>query len=116
MIKHKYGDFEENQVEEYKKRLHSKIHRLLLEKDRNVELYYENNYDKNSFPKFFQAVMKEIDGLNALLFYPEELVEITSLLEAAFQETQKEHFKFQKYRSLMLNAHSLVDKIGGERK
>ena len=55
--------------------------------------------------------MKKLDGLNTLLFCPVEIVSILSLLQAAYNETKKEEFDYQSYRKLILDAHSLVDKI-----
>ena len=55
--------------------------------------------------------MKRIDGLNALLSYPVEIVSIMSILQAAFDESKKEEFDYQSYRKLILDAHSLVDRI-----
>ena len=57
--------------------------------------------------------MLKINGLNELLSYPVEIVEIMSVLEAALLETRKEEFNFQTYRKLIFDAHSLIDKIGG---
>ena len=49
-----------------------------------------------------------------MLFYPVEIVSIMSLLQAAFQETREEPFNYPIYRKLILDAHSLVDKIDEE--
>lgn len=56
--------------------------------------------------------MKKIDGLNRLLFYPTEIVEIMADLEAALAECEKPTFDYREYRKLVLDAHSLVDRIG----
>lgn len=55
--------------------------------------------------------MKRIDGLNTLLSYPVEIISIMSILQAALNETREENFNYQSYRKLVLDAHSLVDKI-----
>ena len=39
------------------------------------------------FEKYFINLMKKIDGLNTLLFYPVEIIAIMSLLQAALNET-----------------------------
>lgn len=65
------------------------------------------------FNKYFDGLMKRMNGLNKLLSYPTEIVAIMSLLEAALIETEKVEFDYQTYRKLVLDAHSLVDKIGG---
>ena len=86
-----YGHFDDLQIEEYKEKLHKEMFWLLLYKD----------------PK----TMKKIDGLNTLLFYPVEIVAIMSLLQAALNETRSDDFNYRSYRKLILDAHSLVDKI-----
>jgi hypothetical protein len=55
--------------------------------------------------------MKEINGLNVILQYPDEIVGIMSMLQAAYLETQETPFNFQNYRKFVLEAHNLVDQI-----
>ena len=55
--------------------------------------------------------MQKINGLNALLFYPKEIVEMMALLEAAYKMSEQDNFDYQLYRKLVLDAHNLVDKI-----
>ena len=106
-MNHLYGEFETQQMEQYKVKLHKDLFWLLLYKDPRTKHKYENvNYDK-----YFIFLMKKIDGLNSLLFYPVELVDLLSLLESAYLETKKEEFDYSIYRKLVLDAHSLVDKI-----
>ena len=57
--------------------------------------------------------MKEIDGLNELLCYPTPIIEICCKLQAAYMESRSEQFDYQVYRKFVLDAHNLVDKIGG---
>lgn len=105
-----YGHFDNEQFEEYKVKLHKELFWLLLYKDPKTEMKYTNiNYDK-----YFSGLMKKIDGLNELLFYPVEIVSIMSLLQAAYKETKKFIFDYPTYRKLILDAHSLVDKINKE--
>lgn len=102
-----YGHFDDNQIEEYKVKLHRELFWLLLYKDPKLEYKYNNiNYDK-----FFTFLMKRLDGLNEILDYPVELVQIMSSLQAAFNEAHKDEFNYKMYRKLILDAHSLVDKI-----
>lgn len=105
MIKTKYGFFSDVQLEEYKTKLHKKIFWLLIYKDPKTCAEYENI----DFEKYFTFLMKEIDGLNKVLFYPKEIIEIMSLLESAFTETKKDSFNYRAYRKLILDAHNLVD-------
>lgn len=102
-----YGTFSEEQMEQYKKQLHSKMFWMLLYKDpKTSEKYSEVNFDK-----YFYNLMREIDGLNILLGYPSEIVGIMSMLEAAHKESLKENFDYSVYRKIVLDAHNLVDKI-----
>lgn len=102
-----YGHFDDEQIERYKVQLHKELFWLLLYKDPKKKEECKNAY----FDKYFDTVMKKMDGLNELLFYPTEIIGIMSLLRAAYKETKKIVFDFQEYRKLILKAHSLVDKI-----
>ena len=104
---HRYGYFDENQFEAFKTKLHKELFWALLYKDPKTC----DQYSYVNFPKFFKGLMRRINGLNSLLFYPSEIVGIMSNLEAAFLETEKDEFDFQIYRKLILDAHALVDKI-----
>ena len=110
MIEHKYGSYSNEQFDEYKTKLHKKIFWLLIYKDPNTKDQFPN-VDTYAFEQYFKHVMLEIDGMNALLFYPVEICSIMSLLESAFHETQKEEFDFKLFRKLILDAHALIDKI-----
>lgn len=104
-----YGWFDEEQFNAFRTKLHKEIFWALLYKDpKTCEQYTHVDYDK-----FYVGLMRRINGLNALLFYPPEIVGIMSNLEAAYLETQKPEFNFQAYRKLILDAHALLDKIGG---
>lgn len=102
-----YGHFDDKQFEKYKVRLHKELFWLLLYKDPKTKDEF-NNID---FEKYFINLMKRIDGLNTLLSYPVEIISIMSILQAALNETREENFNYQSYRKLVLDAHSLVDKI-----
>jgi hypothetical protein len=109
-MKHLYGEFEENQFEEYKKQLHKKLFWLLIYKDPNTKDQFPM-VDDVVFENYFYSVMAEINSLNSLLFYPVELCSIVVLLQEALMETQKDDFNYKAYRKLVLDAHGLVDKI-----
>lgn len=102
-----YGHFDDTQFEEYKEKLHKEMFWLLLYKDPKTKDEFKNV----DFEKYFVNLMKKRDGLNALLSYPVEIVSIMSLLQAALNETRIEEFNYFSYRKLILDAHSLVDKI-----
>lgn len=108
-MRHLYGYFTDEQMENYKIKLHKELFWLLIYQDPETK----NNYLDVDFNKYFDGLMRKISGLNKLLFYPTEIVSIMSLLEAALIESQKEEFNYKTYRKLVLDAHSLVDKIGG---
>ncbi len=106
-MEHKYGYFDEKQFETFKTKLHKELFWLLLYKDpKTAEQYAHVDFDK-----YFCGLMRRINGLNALLFYPSEIVGIMSNLEAAYIEASKDEFDFQVYRKLVLDAHALLDKI-----
>ena len=89
------------------KKSHKEMFWLLLYKDPKTKDEFKNV----DFEKYFINLMKKIDGLNTLLFYPVEIVAIMSLLQAALNETRSDDFNYRSYRKLILDAHSLVDKI-----
>jgi len=106
-MKHKYGTFQNNQFENYKVKLHRDLFFLLLYKDPETSEQFENI----NFEKYFVGLMRKINGLNELLFCPIEIVEMMSLLEAAYQLSCEEDFQYPIYRKLVLDAHNLVDRI-----
>ncbi len=108
-MKHIYGIFSTEQMDDYKVKLHKELFWLLLYKDPKTK----DGYTNVDFNKYFDGLMRKIDGLNELLFYPTEIVAIMSLLEAALIESRKIDFDYKAYRKLILDAHALVDKIGG---
>lgn len=108
-MNHKYGHFNNEQMEKYKVKLHKDLFWLLIYKDPKTKEEFANV----NFDKYFDGLMRKINGLNELLFYPVEIVTIMSLLEAALIETRKEDFDYLAYRKLVLDAHAQIDKIGG---
>lgn len=103
-MKHLYGTFSPTQIKEQKKSLHNSVHWLLIYKEENYE--YLDTY--------FDSLLMRIGGLNDILLEPPELVTLLSLLHAARVEARKEDFEFKKYRKLILDSHSLIDKIKEE--
>ena len=87
-MRHLYGYFTDEQMENYKIKLHKELFWLLIYQDPETK----NNYLDVDFNKYFDGLMRKISGLNKLLFYPTEIVSIMSLLEAALIESQKEEF------------------------
>lgn len=101
--------FSKEQLIEYKEKLHKKLFWLILYKDPKTK----DDYEYVDFDTYFNVLMKELSGFNELLSYPVEMVSILSLLQSAHNETKKDEFNWSMYRRLVLNAHNLVDKIGG---
>lgn len=108
-MQHSYGYFDDGQMENYKTKLHKDVFWLLLYKDPEKI----NDFRNVDYEKYFNSLMLKINGLNSLLSYPVEIVEMMSVLEAALLETRRENFNFRTYRKLIFDAHSLIDKIGG---
>jgi hypothetical protein len=104
-----YGNFSHEQMENYKVKLHKDLFWLLIYKDPKTKEEFANV----DFDKYFDGIMRRINGLNELLFRPTEIVTIMCLLEAALIETRKEDFDYLAYRKLVLDAHAQIDKIGG---
>ena len=110
-MKHCYGEFSEEQFQQYITQLHKKIHWLLLYKDPNLIGVIPDTSDE-SFNKYFKNTMFEISGLNSLLFYPPEICTIMCLLQAAWLSTQHDEFDFKAYRKSILDVHNMIDAIG----
>lgn len=100
-MKHKYGEFDQNQIKDYKKKLHNNIHWLLIYKEENYEFLDE----------YFNSLMLRINGLNRILFYPIYIIELYNVLESAREILNSENFDFKTYRKLILDAHTFIDKL-----
>lgn len=107
-MEYKYGELPIEQINEYKVKLHKKLFWLILYKDPRLYKKYKNV----NFKKYYLRLMGELDGLNQLLSYPVQIVEIMSLLEEAFKITEQDVFNYKKYRKYVLDAHALIDEIG----
>lgn len=103
-----YGQFTDIQLNDYKKKMHKDLFWLLLYKDPKTK----EQYPDVDFNKYFIGIMKKLNGLNELLYFPVEMIDMMSLLQAAYQETKSKTFDYSLYRKLILDAHALVDKIG----
>lgn len=106
-IKYTYGDFTGLQIREIKAKMRRQIFFLLRIVDPDTAKEYE--VDTTAA---IENVLKTYGSLNDLLGYPEEMVEVMVMLNAAFQEYQKgPEFNWQVYRKLILDAGSAVKKI-----
>ena len=102
-----YGEIDSTQFESYKDQLHKKIFWLLLYKDPVTcdEFSYVN------FDKYFNYLMKEIVGQSDMLSNPPELIQMMTMLQAAYNETLNDPFDYKAYRKLVLDAHQVLDRI-----
>ena len=96
------GYYSHVQFESEKKSLHAKIHWLLI--------YKENGYLK--LDAYFVSLLEYISCLNHLFYEPDGIISLLATLQQARIENQKGmNCDFKKYRKLILDAHSQVDKI-----
>lgn len=100
MISYKYGNFTKTQVCSEKEKLRKDIFFLLIIADPKTKKEYEN-YD---IKKSITSILYRLDGMNSLFEYPPELIEVSSLLERALLEINKNNFDFSIYRKLILDA------------
>ena len=106
-MKTRYGNFTTNQIKEVKKSLRSSIFFVLLCID-PATAHEHSEIDVN---KLFDNLLYKIDGLNELLMYQHELVDIMSLLQEAKVQYNSENFDFGVCRKLILDAGSEVLKL-----
>lgn len=107
MVKHKYGTFNTKQIREMKETIRKQIFFLLLLADPATK----GQYPDVDIKRAFDNLMFKINGLNSLLSYPSEIVEILSVLESAREELDKPELDFETYRKLVLDAGATVQKI-----
>jgi len=100
-MKYKYGVLPDEQFEAYKKRIHSLVHWLLI--------YAEE--ENPILDGYFDKVQYKLNGLNELLNYPTQMIEIMNLIESARIEYKKENHNYKVYRKIILDAHELIDDI-----
>lgn len=102
-----YGNISDKQLAEYKKKLHSKMFWLLLYKDpKSTEQYSYVDYDQ-----YFNNLMREINGFADIIDQHAGMLELMSLLQAAYNETKNSPFDYHTYRKFILDAHNLLDEI-----
>jgi hypothetical protein len=109
MLKYIYGEFTDEQFQGEIKSLHSALFWLLLYKDPKTS----NEYPNVDVNKYLKSLMLRINGLSSLFNNSPVVVHLQELLEEARLENQKAEFDYGVYRKLVLDAHSLVDKLPG---
>lgn len=107
-MKHRYGEFTENQFMQAIKSIRKQIFFLLLYVDKTTK-YEFHGVDVN---KAFKGLLYKLNGMNSILYYPKELVEVISLLEKArkiyLSEKHDEYFDFFGYRKCILDAGAKI--------
>ena len=107
MVEHKYGQFSDKQMHDTKEKMRKQIFFLLLIVDPAcAEEYVDVNVNEA-----FENALTWFGGLNGLLEYPAEFVEVMSLIYAAYLEYQKPQLNWGHYRKLILDAGNAVKKI-----
>lgn len=112
MVSHKYGEFKQEQTDYYQNKLRKKIFWLVLYTDKNTKDDFENI----DVVKYHENLLFEISNYNALLFYPNDFVEIINTLEQALNILKSDEFDFKKYKKLVFDAGALIQrlKVGDE--
>ena len=106
-MKHRYGEFNQNQISETKKKIRNQIFFLLLIVDPETSSKFGDIDVKDAI----ENVLYTLGGMNDLLFCPPEVVRVLSLVNAAYLEYQKDDFEWGVYRKLILDAGNEVLKI-----
>lgn len=107
-MKTKYGAFTDASVDDYKIKLHKKIFWLLLYKDPATA----DEYTHVDFERYFTGVMKQLNGLESMVLSDGgQLIELMSLLQAAYDETLQPQFNYRAYRKLVLDAEAAIDRL-----
>ncbi len=106
-MKYHYGEFTQEQIAKTKEKMRKQIFFLLL----IVDPVSAEEYDNVDVNEAFQNILKEFGGLNDLLNYPQELVDVMSLVNAARLEFNGNNFNWKTYRKLILDAGNKVLQI-----
>ena len=103
MTESKYAEFTEKQFAEYKTKLHSKVHWLLV--------YKEENYAEDVLLNYFNSVMSYIGSLNEVFEYNPLVIDLLVTLQVSLDELSKQDFCFKFYRKNILEAHNIIDRL-----
>ena len=102
MMKGKYCNFTDDQFKEFAKRLHSKIHWLLV---------YKEADDCDFFSSYFDGVMQYVGGLNEILEHNALIIDLLVTLQVALDESKKKDCDFKVFRKNILEAHNIIDRL-----
>jgi len=101
MMDNKYGTFKEEQFQDFKKKLHSKIHFLLVYKEENNPILLD----------YFDTTMRYFSGLNEVLGNNTLIIDLLVILQVALDESKKIDCNFKIFRKNILEAHSIIDRL-----
>lgn len=103
-ISQKYGKFSKEQIDFYKEKMQKKIFWLILYTDKKTN----EEYKDVDVVKYHKYIMNQLSGFNSIMMYPNELVEILSIMELALKILESDYFDFPKYRKLIFDAGALI--------
>lgn len=101
-----YGKFSDEQINKEVKAMHNDVHKLLLYKDRNVSEIIFNTDEE--FLNYFNNLLFRFGGLNKLLGEPEQMIELMSTLQAAYDLVQSDTFNYSTFRRAILDSHGYI--------
>lgn len=104
MVKTKYGLLTEAQIRHYIKEVQRMIFWCILYTDPQTS----NEYPDINVSAYQKNIMKKIIGFNSILFYPNELVNVIVILEAALNLFESNDYTFPEYRKLILDAGAIA--------
>ena len=83
---------------------------MLLYKDPKLSEQYKHV----DVLKYITTVQRQLDGLNELFNYAPQMLVLMTLIEKARLLCEEASFDFRIYRSLLLDAHSVIDELPEE--
>ncbi len=108
-MQYKYGEFSNEQINETVISMHNNIHKLLLHKDRNItEQIFDTDED---FKSYFKNLLFWFGGLNELLGEPQEMVDLMSTLQGAYDEIFRKPFRYYVFRRAILDCHGYIKEM-----
>lgn len=108
-MKHLYGEFSEEQINETVVSMHNDIHKLLLFKDRNITEQIFNS--EEDFVNYFTNLLFRFGGLNELLGEPPKMVEFMSTLQGAYSDIINNAFQYKRFRRAILDCHGYLKEM-----
>lgn len=101
-INGKYGtEFIEPQVDGNCEYLHREIHKLL----------YSREEEDSNLDTYFKKLQCKLGGMNEMFYHQPELITLMSVIESARIEASKPDYNHETYRTLIFDAHSILDRL-----